>query len=83
MKDNTYFNVSLDNGFDTAYNMYKNKINCFKGKTIEYCKGCKSFNICTECAATALGKHDCNICKKNDLLSKKIIGELKNEKLRN
>ena len=64
MRSNTYFNVSLDNGFDTAYNMYKNKINCFEGNPIVYFKGCKLFNICIECAAATLRKHDCNICKK-------------------
>ena len=64
MKGNTCFNASLDNGFDIAYNMYKNKINRFEGKTIEYFKGCKLFNISIECAAATLRKHDCNICKK-------------------
>lgn len=83
MKNNLFFNTSLENGFDSAYKIYKEKINQFIGKPIKYCKGCKAFNICTECAATALTKHNCNICKKNNLIRKKIIGELKDEKIRN
>ena len=79
LKKNKDFLFPLSDGFDNAYNNLIKKVESYKNRKLEYCNGCKSYNICKECAATAIIGKDMDICHKNNILRKKVEGENKNE----